>query len=257
MTSLSSIVLSASETASPTLMPAFLSSSAAALKRGFSFILEVSYTRIPKIQINPVEKGKNDMRTLARSYISLACFNASESWSFSTSPWSCLTLSCNSRFLRSSSRSTSTKVWNGDFGSSFSRLCEAWNERHPQDCEGGRWEMGIWSGNARDEPTRRCATTKRHRRRGSIFELVAEDNKLLSRSMTKHAESRQTIHTLRGDPTHLVDCLEGTYLGTTSMLAHTASSASSTLIESTSPLLVVPSMLLRSPSPLWWEEEPN
>ena len=42
MISLSSIVLSASETASPTLTPVFLSSSAAALKRGFSLILEVN-----------------------------------------------------------------------------------------------------------------------------------------------------------------------------------------------------------------------
>lgn len=43
MTSLSSIVLRASETASPTLTPVFLSSSAAARKRGFSLILEVNY----------------------------------------------------------------------------------------------------------------------------------------------------------------------------------------------------------------------
>jgi hypothetical protein len=43
-TSLSSIVLSASETASPTLTPRFLSSSAAARSRGFSLMLEVSYT---------------------------------------------------------------------------------------------------------------------------------------------------------------------------------------------------------------------
>jgi hypothetical protein len=42
-TSLSSIVLSASETASPTLTPPFLSSSAAARNRGFSLMLEVSY----------------------------------------------------------------------------------------------------------------------------------------------------------------------------------------------------------------------
>jgi hypothetical protein len=41
--SLSSIVLSASETASPTLMPPFLSSSAAARSRGFSLMLEVSW----------------------------------------------------------------------------------------------------------------------------------------------------------------------------------------------------------------------
>ena len=40
--SLSSIVLSASETASPTLTPPFLSSSAAARSRGFSLMLEVS-----------------------------------------------------------------------------------------------------------------------------------------------------------------------------------------------------------------------
>lgn len=42
MTSLSSMVLSASETASPTLIPAFFSSSAAARNFGFSLILEVS-----------------------------------------------------------------------------------------------------------------------------------------------------------------------------------------------------------------------
>ena len=41
--SLSSIVLSASETASPTLTPRFFSSSAAARNRGFSLILDVSY----------------------------------------------------------------------------------------------------------------------------------------------------------------------------------------------------------------------
>lgn len=42
MISDSSMVRKASPTASPTLMPAFLSSSAAARRRGFSFMLEVS-----------------------------------------------------------------------------------------------------------------------------------------------------------------------------------------------------------------------
>jgi hypothetical protein len=42
MTSLSSMVFRASVTASPTLTPVFLSSSAAARRRGFSFILEVN-----------------------------------------------------------------------------------------------------------------------------------------------------------------------------------------------------------------------
>lgn len=41
--SLSSMVLSASVTASPTFTPRCLSSSAAARSRGFSFMLEVSY----------------------------------------------------------------------------------------------------------------------------------------------------------------------------------------------------------------------
>jgi len=42
MISLSSIVLNASETASPTLMPVFFNSSAAARSLGFSLMLEVS-----------------------------------------------------------------------------------------------------------------------------------------------------------------------------------------------------------------------
>jgi len=46
--SLSSIVLSASVTASPTLTPPFLSSSAAARSRGFSLMLEVSCIKINK-----------------------------------------------------------------------------------------------------------------------------------------------------------------------------------------------------------------
>jgi hypothetical protein len=53
-TSLSSIVLSASETASPTLTPRFLSSSAAARNRGFSFMLDVSckVNTLPKLRAN-------------------------------------------------------------------------------------------------------------------------------------------------------------------------------------------------------------
>ena len=48
-----------------------------------------------------------------------AFFMASESWNFSTSPWSCFTLSCSSRFFLSSSFSTSTNVANGDLGGSL------------------------------------------------------------------------------------------------------------------------------------------
>ena len=60
-----------------------------------------------------------DQHTLARSYASRARFMASESWNFSTSPWSCFTLSCSSRFFLSSSFSTSTNVANGDLGGSL------------------------------------------------------------------------------------------------------------------------------------------
>ena len=67
-------------------------------------------------------------RTLARSYAALAFLIASESWNLSTSPWSCFTFSCSSLFFRSSSLSTSTNVWKGDFGSSSLRRAEEWKE---------------------------------------------------------------------------------------------------------------------------------
>lgn len=77
--SLSSIVLSASDTASPTLTPVFFSSSAAARRRGFSLILDVSC----KARIffsHQLPKHINDiLRTRARSYAALAFFIASES----------------------------------------------------------------------------------------------------------------------------------------------------------------------------------
>ena len=130
--SLSSIVLSASETASPTLTPRFLSSSAAARNRGFSLMLEVSYIiKTPSHKSATLaNRGgalERKTRTLARSYAALAFLIASESWSLSTSPWSCFTFSCSSLFFRSSSLRTSTNVWKGDLGSSSLRREVWWN----------------------------------------------------------------------------------------------------------------------------------
>ncbi len=129
--SLSSIVLSASETASPTLTPPFFSSSAAARSRGFSLMLDVSYIveYPPPHQINnslPAQVPRMP-RTLARSYAALAFLIASESWNLSTSPCSCFTFSCSSLFFRSSSLRTSTNVWKGDLGISSFRREVWWN----------------------------------------------------------------------------------------------------------------------------------
>lgn len=69
-------------------------------------------TRIP---------SKTKELTRARSYMSLAFFMLSESCIFPTSPWSCLTFSCSSRFFSISILSVSTNTRNGDLGASCSR----------------------------------------------------------------------------------------------------------------------------------------
>lgn len=126
MTSLSSMLFKASDTASPTLAPVLRNSSAAAMIRGFSLTKAINYVKVSAHHLSAactIMMWRS--HTLARSYAARAFFMASKSWSLSTSPWSCLTLSCSSRFFLSSSFSTSTNVWKGDFGNSFERL-EEW-----------------------------------------------------------------------------------------------------------------------------------
>ena len=85
MSSLSSIVRNASDTASPTLTPALCSSSAAARSFGFSLMLLVNYNQYAS-QHNHKKQRAKSQRTLARSYAARAFFMASESCSLSTSP---------------------------------------------------------------------------------------------------------------------------------------------------------------------------
>lgn len=86
------MVRRAVETTSLTLIPWRRISSATSRRRGFSLM---------------------DAISLARSYISFERRIISESATRPASPWSCLTLSCQSRDLRISSRKTSVNAWNG------------------------------------------------------------------------------------------------------------------------------------------------
>jgi len=87
---------------------------------------------------------------------------ASESWNLSTSPWSCLTFSWSSLFFFSSSRRTSTNVWNGDFGSSLRLEEEEWKaETSLGEC----WMRRGY------EERRALRTTRLWRWRGSILNI--------------------------------------------------------------------------------------
>lgn len=133
MISLSSMVLSVSETASPIDAPDFLSASAAARNFGFSWIEVINYkmwspSAQPSLPLPKKFNWREENSTRARSYACRACLSVSESWTLPTSPFSCATFCSSSRFFLISSARTSRKTWNGDFGASFARRCDVWKE---------------------------------------------------------------------------------------------------------------------------------
>ena len=75
-----------------------------------------------------------------------------------------MTLSCSSRFFFSSSRRTSTNVWNGDLGAS---LCRGADEGKDEEQDGRRLAGNAGRGRSGASETVRARWARRQRRSGS------------------------------------------------------------------------------------------